>query len=97
MTTPPPPDVTAVVFNGDLDFSNYADTLARLRAAVESGRDVEVDLADVRFVDSAAVSAILHARRLAIASGHRLFVSGMSEAVRRPLELMGLVDLIAGR
>jgi anti-anti-sigma factor len=86
-----------VVLTGDLDSTNSADMLARLNAAVETAADVQVDLAGVRFINSAAASAILVARRTAAARGQRLWVGEMSENVRQALEVMCLVSLLTSR
>lgn len=86
-----------VALIGDLDSTNSADTLARLNSAVSRDADIEVDLAGVQFMNSAAASAMLAARRAAEARGRRLWVGEMSDSARRALEVMGLVGLLTGR
>ncbi|MEV0269744.1 STAS domain-containing protein [Hamadaea sp. NPDC050747] len=97
MTDPSRHGVLRVVLAGDLDFASNAETAAKLAAALESGVDVEVDLSDVRFMDSDAIGVLLRARRLAVDRGRRLQITQMSESVRYVFALMGLTELMTGR
>lgn len=93
----PAQGVIVVVLSGDLEYTNNAVTIERLQAAAAAATDVQVDMSAVGFIDSAAVSALLQARRLATGHGRTLWVSPMSQDVRRALEVMGLADLLARR
>ena len=57
--------------------------------------DVVVDLTEVRFLDSSGIRTLLVARRRLGESDRALSVSGMSDPVRRVLEIAGVLDTLA--
>jgi anti-sigma B factor antagonist len=57
--------------------------------------DVLLDLSGVTFLDSAGLTALVVADRTARATGRALTVTcGTSRAVRRPLEITGLLTVL---
>jgi anti-sigma B factor antagonist len=73
---------------GDLDLYNVEQVKAALAAAVDRGpAGLVVDLAEVEFVDSTALGALVEARR-AQGAGFRL--ASPQVEVRRALEVSGL-------
>jgi anti-sigma B factor antagonist len=76
---------------GELDVAD----VGRLREAIQQGFDegharVLVNLSDVSFVDSTAVTSLLHEHRSATARGRHLGLVAPSEQVTRVLSLLGL-------
>lgn len=79
------PGVVAV--GGEVDM----ETAGRLRdaliqACVPSGRQVDVDLTKVSFIDSSGINELLRVSQ----DGHRVVVTGMSGTVARTFSLLGL-------
>jgi anti-sigma B factor antagonist len=88
-------DGTAVVrASGELD-AYTSDQLARTVATVvASGASaVELDVAELQFVDSAGLRAILAARDEAVRGGVSFELAGAREQLVKLLELTGLSDL----
>ena len=87
-----------LVVRGELDLVT-APVLARhLQGAVARGRElVEVDLADVSFMDVRGVNALIEAQAALEAAGRRLALHAPSDGVRRTLELCGVADALVGR
>jgi len=77
---------------GDLDIAT-ADQLvvaAEERLAISGNAELTLDLAGVRFCDSAGINALVRVRRLCDERGGRLQVVNPQLAVRRVLEFAGL-------
>jgi anti-sigma B factor antagonist len=83
--------------HGDLDLdtapklSEQLDDLARNRALL-----VVVGLADVTFLDSSGLRALVHGARAIENAGGRLLIEGASGAVARVLELTDLLQRLSG-
>ncbi|MEA2292765.1 MAG: anti-sigma factor antagonist [Solirubrobacteraceae bacterium] len=83
----------SVTVHGDLDLSSAPDLCRRLTA--HRGARVVVDLTDVGFCDSCGMRAIMgEAREARIAGGLLVVVSPAGSAVRRLLELCGLLETL---
>lgn len=78
---------------GEVDLSNASRLEGRLCALIERGHMV-VDLSQVTFVDSTALSAVLVAYRRGQVLGHTLRLSGAQGPVRRVLEITQLDVLL---
>ena len=61
------------------------------RSESEHG-DVTVDLAEVTFMDSSGLGALVAARKHTTESGHRFQVRNESELVGRTMKLTGVYD-----
>ncbi|HEY8471151.1 MAG TPA: STAS domain-containing protein [Natronosporangium sp.] len=82
--------------DGDLDMATapvFAEAVSRLMAATTVGQ-LLVDLADVRFLDSSGVRALLQARRTAEARGVAFRVSRPGEAVAQVLRVAAVDQLL---
>ena len=86
-------DVHVISLHGELDLANAA----RVREALVevAGSTVVVDLADLSFLDSSGIAALLGARKRILAAGHEIEMRGAQGMVRRVLELTGLTHLLA--
>lgn len=81
---------------GEIDSSSSP----RLRAAIDrlfdaGVRELVVDLDGVTFLDSAGLCVLAAAHRRAVVDGVLLRVLVSNRAVRRPLQITGLWDLLA--
>ena len=82
--------------NGDFDLSEVETFRACMDGVIAScDGAVVVDLADVPFIDSTAISALLIARRTLAADGRELSLRHVSAPVARVFEMAGLANLLA--
>jgi anti-anti-sigma factor len=83
------------VLTGEIDIT-CSPTLRsigeRLADALAAGDRLPVDVAEVTFIDSSGVGALVAVRNAASASGGSLVLRNLSQPVRRLLELSGLVS-----
>jgi anti-anti-sigma factor len=80
---------------GDIDLST-ADKLAEtFESAVARAREVRVDLAEVTFLDSTGIRALVQGYRAAQGRGARFYVVGAQQWVAKVLEVTGVGPLLA--
>ncbi len=80
-----------VVCQGEMDICAEAPLRGALaRVMQQAGDRVQVDLSEVRYIDSACIAALLRASDLLSRRGGRLVVVGMSPVVQRALLLLRL-------
>ena len=78
---------------GDLASSSCRNLSSELQSAIKDGAiHVDLDLAEVRFLDSSGLQCIVHARNTAADYGGRLKVVAMSDSVRRVLDVTRLLE-----
>jgi anti-sigma B factor antagonist len=83
-----------IVARGELDVQSVADLRARLNEAIDAGnKKVVIDLAQVSFIDSLSLSALVAARRR-IGDHGRLAVVAVHEYVRLILQATGLEQVL---
>ena len=83
-----------IVASGELDVQSVPELKERLTEAVDAGtKRVVVDLADVSFIDSLSLSALVGARRRLGEDG-RLAVVAVHEYVRLILQATGLEQVL---
>jgi anti-anti-sigma factor len=87
-----------IMVAGNLDMAAAFQLETRLDALLAAGEvdAVELDLAQVGFVDSAGVGALLAVRERAHQMGTDLAITRVSDRVRRILDLTGLADIADG-
>ena len=89
----PERDVVRVVPAGELDMATAPELEAQLRELRTSGFErVVLDLRDLHFVDSTGIRVIVTEHRFAAASRREFSLVGGRPAVRRALELCGLLE-----
>ena len=83
-----------VVVAGEVDMA----TAPQLDACLcnQADRDVIVDLANVPFLDSSGIGALVHARTVLGENGHTFRVTGEQDNVRTVLEVTGLLATLHG-
>lgn len=83
-------DATCLRVRGELDILTGSQLCESAASAAEQTSRVLVDLADVTFIDSSGVAALLLADRRARSHGSRLEVTAASPAVTRVLSMSGV-------
>lgn len=82
---------------GELDLAtSFLLTTAVEGACAPGAMAVELDLENVRFIDSSGVGAIVLAHRVVVGSGGRLTIGRRSGIVDRVLEVSGVERALAG-
>ncbi|MFD9124725.1 STAS domain-containing protein [Kitasatospora sp. NPDC059571] len=76
--------------NGEIDLDTAPALLRALAAALESHREVVIDLSEVTFMDCAGLGALVRARNQADRCGARLVLRGAGCCIVRLLRLTGL-------
>lgn len=87
-----------VRISGELDFASapqVLDVVGRVHAEYEPAR-IELDLGQVRFLDSEGIRALLLASERLTHRGCGLLVTDAQPQVLRVLELTGVADRLAG-
>lgn len=92
------PGSTAVLaVSGELDIAGVEEFLEHGDKLVHSGAAVlTVDLADVTFIDSSGIGALVRLRT-SVRDGQRLRLDDVPRSVARVLEITGLTDLFEDR
>jgi anti-anti-sigma factor len=82
---------------GELDMAGGESLVRRVTelAAATSG-PIEIDMAQVAFIDSSGVRALLRLHEAAVSSGRTMRVRSLSPDVRRLLDLIGVTELLTG-
>jgi anti-sigma B factor antagonist len=85
---------TLIVARGELDVQSVPDLRARLAEAIDRGKQrVVIDLAEVSFIDSLSLSALVGARRK-LGDDGRLAIVAVHEYVRLILQATGLEQVL---
>jgi anti-sigma B factor antagonist len=84
-----------VVLRGDLDVTQAARVAVELSAVATRDRVVIVDLADLDFLDSSGLAALVLARRHARDAGGDLLLAAPQRQVLRFLAVTRLIDVLA--
>ncbi|NJC73232.1 STAS domain-containing protein [Planosporangium thailandense] len=80
---------------GEIDMATIAPLSEVLTVLIATRpRAIEVDLADVRFMDSSGVKALVRAHRSASAGGCRVRVTRPQSTVDRVLRICGLAETL---
>jgi anti-sigma B factor antagonist len=82
-----------VVLRGVLDVVDAVSVAAALAAVAAPERQIIVDLADLAFMDSSGVAALVHGRKHARAAGGELLLAAPQPEVLRVLVLTRLIDV----
>lgn len=80
---------------GECDMSSSADLAEALATALESAQRIEVDLGELRFLDSSGIHVLVTAYHGAQSRGAALYVTQAAGVVAAVLELTGVGTLLA--
>lgn len=88
-------DVLVVALDGEMDTHTARSLTEELSPLTEGrARQVTVDAANLRFLDSSGISELLRLRQRIVDNGGSLTVTNATPAVRRVLDITGLTDLL---
>jgi anti-sigma B factor antagonist len=88
----------SVTVHGSLESATADEFRQRLRELIDAGHGrVDLDLADVWFVDGAGVGVLVGALKAQHEVGGELVVTATSAPVRSVLKVAGLDDLVANQ
>lgn len=94
-TEPGAPGEARVTASGEIDVHTAPLLLAEVRRVVEGGApSVVLDLADVGFMDSSGLRALITLREQALAAGGELRITAASRSVQRVIEVTGLSEFL---
>lgn len=82
---------------GEVDISSVGTLTHALAALPRTAPSLVVDLANVTFLDSTGIAALVIAHRRAVAAGQTLTVVNAQAGVRRVLDITGTLPTLAGR
>jgi anti-sigma B factor antagonist len=85
----------AVVLRGEFDLANADELAAELHRHLDEGRRlIRVDARGVEFMDSTAISELVHASERCRAGHGSLILTGVPRRLRRVLSLAGLDQVL---
>ncbi|GGM82232.1 anti-anti-sigma factor [Lentzea pudingi] len=88
--------VVVIAVEGEIDVDTADEVLDAVRLGFASGGPVLVaDLTLVSFFGSTGISTLISAHELAEENGKKLHVVAPQRAVRRPLQVTGVADVLA--
>ena len=87
------PVTGAITLRGDLDLSAVKAFEQGLRAAVDRGGPVTLDVTELAFMDSTGVRLLIHTAQRLEGRGC-LIVHGANDTVRRVIDLTGIADRV---
>lgn len=79
-----------VVLAGSIDLVTRQSLLDEGRAVLEQGGPLTLDMAEVEFIDSTGIGALIELARMARSQGSAVRISRASARVERVLEFSGL-------
>lgn len=88
-----------IALRGEIDLANAGqlrDAIATAVAGAEPDASLVVDLAGLRFIDSAGISVLVAGRRSTLAAGREFRVAGAAGLVLEVLQLTGVWPLLSG-
>lgn len=91
-------DVVVLRMHGELDMSSAETLVASVSAALaKSPREIVANVAEVDFMDSSGLRALLKAQEMAAASEVGFCLTGVSGSARRVLEITGTLERLRHR
>ncbi|HEY0890840.1 MAG TPA: STAS domain-containing protein [Nocardioides sp.] len=86
--------VAVVRISGELDIASHGELLAHTEPLLRSdAKVVALDVADVTFIDSSGLGALVRLQQQAVDAGRSLRLRNPPRPVTRILSLTGLADL----
>jgi anti-anti-sigma factor len=87
-------DRATLKVSGDVDIATVDQFLTEARACLEGETQIcEIDLAEVTFMDSSGLGALVRIRKLAQGEGKQVLLTHVPERVGRLFEVTGLAEL----
>ena len=82
----------AISATGELDLAAIDEFIDVVRDSLSRCHTVEIDLADVSFIDSSGLGALVRLRKEAGSEDASLYLTNVTDATDRLLRLTGLID-----
>jgi len=86
-----------VAVRGDVDLATAEELRAAVVPLIRAGREVDLDCAEIGFLDSAGLRVLLDLNRRAGDAGGELVLVGLPDIVSRVLELAGVAQMFTVR
>ncbi|MGD9754608.1 MAG: STAS domain-containing protein [Acidimicrobiia bacterium] len=86
------PAAVTLRVQGELDLATVSNLTAALRPVIAEDLDIELDCAQLHFIDARGITALLAAQQQL--NHGRITISQPSRQVKRVLELCDLLDLV---
>jgi len=89
--------VVRVELHGEVDLAVAGEVAGWLEGAIDGhpGKDLEVDLSALEFLDSSGIRTLLNAYSIATRNGRAFRITGAAGGVREVLEIVGAYHLLA--
>ncbi|ONI93083.1 hypothetical protein ALI22I_00220 [Saccharothrix sp. ALI-22-I] len=85
---------TTITLAGEIDMSDAGQLRQLLHDTLHRAAVVTVDIAAVRFIDSAVIGALISAHNTATATGREFTVVNAAGQVHRVLQMTGILDIL---
>ena len=89
------PTATRLSIQGELDMTTAGTVDEAIARAAASGSPLEIDLAEVDFIDGSGLSVLMDAESRARRSSHELRIVAASRSVRRLIDLTDTADRVS--
>jgi anti-anti-sigma factor len=86
-------DGAVVAVGGEIDLANASELAEMLEPLRQSGSPVTVDLADVTFIDSSGLHALLEFAARSVNGNGPLTIANPSRTALRVMEIVGMTDV----
>ncbi|PWR12812.1 anti-sigma factor antagonist [Micromonospora sicca] len=87
-------DARTIALSGEIDINGAEELHSLLQEVVDAGGGVQVDLAQVTFIDSTVITALIKSRNSARAAGRPFAVVNPATQVRRVLTVTGVLNAL---
>lgn len=87
-------DARTIVLSGEIDINGAGELHRLLEQAINAANEVKVDLAEVTFIDSTVITALVTSQNLARAAGRRFAVVNPEAQVHRVLAVTGVLQAL---
>lgn len=88
------PEAYVLRLQGEVDLSTAPLLQDALQGIVGDGRQVIVDMSDLRYLDGSGLRLLFWARERLLAHGRQMLVAGASPIIRRLLQIVGLHKVV---
>lgn len=80
--------------SGEVDLANVSSLREHLKTAIETAKNLVVDLRDLRYIDSSGIAVLLEARRALARDGRSIALAAAPPMVQRILTIVRLEQVI---
>ncbi|HEV8339783.1 MAG TPA: STAS domain-containing protein [bacterium] len=88
------PEADVLHVRGEVDLGTAPLFQDALEGLVGNGRQVIVDMSELRYLDGSGLRLLFWARERSVAHGRQVLLAGPSPVLRRLLQIVGLDELV---